>query len=105
MQEAPSQFQEAESQRTLIFQAVGVAEANMSILGMLSKRAPIKLKGLEFDRLFTVLRHLRGFLWLRFSEGVKHSGTEMLEVGQAKRLPQDRPQSVVERRFPRAPGD
>jgi uncharacterized protein YegL len=65
-QAAARAVREAEAQRALAFFAVGVGEANMDVLGEVSVRAPLKLKGMMFSEMFQ---------WLSTSlKSVSHSG-------------------------------
>lgn len=52
---AARHLQEAEGNKKLAFFAVGVEGAEMAMLGQLSTRQPLKLRGLSFRELFTWL--------------------------------------------------
>jgi uncharacterized protein YegL len=51
-QTAASRVKEKETAKKLAFFAVGVEDANMEVLRAISVRQPVKLKGLEFRKLF-----------------------------------------------------
>jgi uncharacterized protein YegL len=51
-QTAAQRVREAESQKKLVFFAIGVAGAEMNTLRQLSVREPVRLQGLEFQKMF-----------------------------------------------------
>ena len=54
-QSAAQKIKAQEAQKSIAFFTVGVEEADMNILGELSTRAPLALKGLNFQELFVWL--------------------------------------------------
>ncbi len=57
---ATSAIREGETSRSLMFYAVGVAEADMNRLAQISVRQPLKLRGLSFRELFVWLSNSLG---------------------------------------------
>jgi uncharacterized protein YegL len=74
--QAVQQVKAAEAARKVVFFAVGVEGANMKLLGKIAnpKRPPVRLRGLQFNRLFQ---------WLsKSAEKIAHS-----QVGEMVPLP------------------
>jgi len=71
--EATRRIRESESQKSAMFFAVGVEDADMVRLARITVRAPIRLRGLRFAEMF---------LWLSASmQAVSHSDTGEVMVG------------------------